>query len=84
MKSKPEEIDILDRKIQQLEIEREAFKREKDKERVKLISMQLADLEEERKQLMALWEDEKSDIQRERERREQRRWQNGYENLRRE
>lgn len=60
MKSKPEEIDILDRKIQQLEIEREAFKREKDKERVKLISMQLADLEDERKQLMALWEDEKS------------------------
>lgn len=32
----------------------------------------------------AVWEDEKSDIQRERERREQRRWQNGYENLRRE
>ncbi|MDD9710023.1 hypothetical protein PIA93_00740 [Klebsiella grimontii] len=32
----------------------------------------------------AVWDDEKSDIQRERERREQRRWQNGYENLRRE
>ena len=32
----------------------------------------------------AVWEDEKSDIQRERERREQRRWHNGYENLRRE
>ncbi|MBA7846965.1 hypothetical protein HV213_15500 [Klebsiella sp. RHBSTW-00484] len=32
----------------------------------------------------SVWEDEKSDIQRERERREQRRWQNGYENLRRE
>ncbi|MDU5358099.1 MAG: hypothetical protein E6143_00625 [Klebsiella oxytoca] len=31
-----------------------------------------------------IWEDEKSDIQRERERREQRRWHNGYENLRRE
>ncbi|GAB4246402.1 MAG: ATP-dependent chaperone ClpB [Ekhidna sp.] len=60
MNSKPEEIDILDRKIQQLEIEREAFKREKDKERLKHIAKQLADLEEERKQLMALWEDEKS------------------------
>ncbi len=60
MKSKPEEIDILDRKIQQLEIEREAFKREKDKERVKLISKLLADLEDERKQLMTLWEDEKA------------------------
>ena len=32
----------------------------------------------------AVWEDEKSDRQRERERREQRRWHNGYENLRRE
>ena len=32
----------------------------------------------------AVWEDEKSDIQRERERREQRRWHKGYENLRRE
>lgn len=60
MKSKPEEIDIIDRKIQQLEIEREAFKREKDKDRVKEVSRQLANLEEERKQLMALWEDEKS------------------------
>lgn len=60
MNSKPEEIDILDRKIQQLEIEREAFKREKDNDRVKDVSRQLADLEEERKQVMALWEDEKS------------------------
>ena len=60
MNSKPEEIDILDRKIQQLEIEREAFKREKDNDRVKEVSRQLADLEEERKQVMALWEDEKS------------------------
>ena len=31
----------------------------------------------------AVWEDEKSDIPRERERREQRRWHSGYENLRR-
>ncbi|GAA0892722.1 ATP-dependent chaperone ClpB [Fulvivirga kasyanovii] len=60
MNSKPEEIDVLDRKIQQLEIEREAFKREKDKERLKHIAKQLADLEEERKQLVAMWEDEKA------------------------
>jgi ATP-dependent Clp protease ATP-binding subunit ClpB len=60
MNSKPEEIDILDRKIQQLEIEREAFKREKDKERLEFIKKALADLEEERKQLMAQWNDEKS------------------------
>ena len=59
MNSKPEEIDSLDRKIQQLEIEREAFKREKDKSRLDLIKKQLANLEDERTQLMALWEDEK-------------------------
>ena len=57
--SKPEEIDTLNRKIQQLIIEKEAFKREKDKTRVDKIKKQLADLEDERKQLMALWKDEK-------------------------
>ncbi len=60
MNSKPEEIDMLDRKIQQLEIEREAFKREKDKTKVEQLAKQLADWEDERKQLVALWEDEKS------------------------
>jgi ATP-dependent Clp protease ATP-binding subunit ClpB len=59
MNSKPEEIDTLDRKIQQLEIEKEAFKREKDRERTDLIKKQLANLEEERKQLVAIWEEEK-------------------------
>ncbi|MBN1387391.1 MAG: ATP-dependent chaperone ClpB [Bacteroidales bacterium] len=60
MNSKPEEIDVLDRKIQQLEIEKVAFKREKDKEKVEKIKEQLADLEDERKQLNALWEEEKN------------------------
>ena len=60
MNSKPEEIDVLDRKIQQLEIEKVAFKREKDKEKVERIKQQLAELEEERKQLNALWEEEKN------------------------
>jgi len=59
MNSKPEELDSLDRKIQQLEIEKEAFKREKDKNRVDNLKKQLAELEEERTQLMALWKDEK-------------------------
>ncbi len=66
MNSKPEAIDALDRKIQQLEIEREAFKREKDKPRVEQIGKQLSDLEEEHKQLSAQWQNEKkmvSDIQ---------------------
>ena len=60
MNSKPEEIDVLDRKIQQLEIEKVAFSREKDREKVEKIKEQLADLEDERKQLSALWEEEKN------------------------
>jgi len=59
MNSKPEEIDTLDRRIQQLEIEKVAFKREKDNARVSQINKELAHLEEERKQLVALWKDEK-------------------------
>ncbi|MBN1131888.1 MAG: AAA family ATPase, partial [Bacteroidales bacterium] len=58
MNSKPEAIDTLDRKIQQLEIEKEAFKREKDKTRIEQISKQLADLRDEQQQLMALWQNE--------------------------
>jgi ATP-dependent Clp protease ATP-binding subunit ClpB len=60
MNSKPEVIDSLDRKIQHLEIEREAFKREKDKVRVEQIGKQLSDLEEERKQFSAQWQSEKN------------------------
>ncbi len=63
MNSKPVSIDILERKIQQLEIEREAFKREKDKIRVEQISRQVADLEDEHKQLMANWVEEKSVVE---------------------
>ena len=63
MNSKPVSIDILDRKIQQLEIEREAFKREKDKTRVEQISRQIADLEDEHKQLMANWVEEKTTVE---------------------
>jgi ATP-dependent Clp protease ATP-binding subunit ClpB len=59
MNSRPESIDTLERKIQQLEIEKEAFKREKDKSRVENITKQLADLKDEHKQLMAVWQDEK-------------------------
>jgi len=62
MNSKPEELDIIDRKIQQLEIEKVAFKREKDKEKVEKRNAQLAELEDERKQLTALWEEEKSAV----------------------
>jgi ATP-dependent Clp protease ATP-binding subunit ClpB len=58
--SKPEEIDVLDRKIQQLSIEKEAFIREKDNNKVNFIKKQIAELDDERKQLVALWQDEKN------------------------
>ncbi len=63
MNSKPEIIDALDRKIQQFEIEKEAVKREKDKSRVEQIGKQLAELEEERNQLVAIWQDEKAIVE---------------------
>jgi ATP-dependent Clp protease ATP-binding subunit ClpB len=63
MNSKPESMDSLERKIQQLEIEREAFKREKDKSRVENLSRQIADLEDEHKQLMANWVEEKTTVE---------------------
>ncbi len=59
MNSKPEEIDMLDRKIQQLEIEKVAFRREKDTGKLELIGKQLAELENDRLQLMAQWNNEK-------------------------
>ncbi len=63
MNSKPESIDTLERKIQQLEIEREAVKREKDKVRMEQLSRQIEDLEEELRQLTASWELEKSIVE---------------------
>jgi len=58
--SKPEELDVLDRKIMQLEIEIEAIKRENDKEKLKVLNLELANLKEERNELFAKWEGEKS------------------------
>ncbi len=57
--SKPEEIDNLDRQIKQLEIEREAIKREKDEDKLATIKAQLTKLNEERNKLNAQWEKEK-------------------------
>lgn len=59
MNSMPEELDEVERKIRQLEIEREAMKREKDKEKVNLINEQLANIEEQRNAIKAQWETEK-------------------------
>ncbi|MFA5348435.1 MAG: AAA family ATPase, partial [Methanoregula sp.] len=57
--SKPEELEIIDRKIRQLEIEREAIKREKDQARLKILNEEIANLTEERDRLNAKWQAEK-------------------------
>jgi len=57
--SKPEELDVLDRKIMQLEIEIEAIKRENDESKVKALGIDLANLKEERNQIFSKWKSEK-------------------------
>lgn len=61
--SKPEEIDALDRKIMQLEIEYEAIKREKDTAKMDDIKRELANLNEQRKTFTAQWEQEKTVVE---------------------
>lgn len=61
--SLPEELDELNRRIMQLEIEREAIRREKNKEKEKQLNKEIADLESERGELKAKWDNEKSVIQ---------------------
>ncbi|CAL2085791.1 ATP-dependent chaperone ClpB [Tenacibaculum sp. 190524A05c] len=58
--SKPEELDILDRKIMQLEIEIEAIKRENDVSKLKSLNADLANLKEERNEINAKWQSEKT------------------------
>ncbi len=58
--SKPEELDVLDRKIMQLEIEIEAIKRENDKVKLKALNSDLANIKEERNEIFAKWESEKN------------------------
>lgn len=57
--SKPEEIDVLDRKIMQLEIEIEAIKRENDEKKLALLKEELANLQDERRSLHSKWQSEK-------------------------
>ena len=61
--SLPEELDELQRKIIQLEIEREAIRREKNKEKEKILSKVIAELSDKRNELKAQWENEKNTIQ---------------------
>ncbi len=57
--SKPEELDVLDRKIMQLEIELEAIKRENDKKKMKQLQEELANMKEKRNEVNAKWTSEK-------------------------
>ena len=57
--SKPEELDALDRKIMQLEIEIEAIKREDDKKKLKSLREELANFKEDRNEINAKWINEK-------------------------
>ncbi|HET92198.1 MAG TPA: ATP-dependent chaperone ClpB, partial [Chloroflexi bacterium] len=64
--SKPAELDEIDRRIIQLETEREALKKEKDKaskERLKKLEQELADLQEQSHALRSRWEQEREAIQ---------------------
>ncbi len=59
MNSMPEELDTLERQIRQLEIEREAIKREKDEKKLKELNTEIANLSVERDTLNAKWKEEK-------------------------
>ena len=58
--SVPEELDEKERRIRQLEIEREAIKREKDEVKLKHLNEEIANLDEIRKALKAKWEAERN------------------------
>jgi ATP-dependent Clp protease ATP-binding subunit ClpB len=60
MNSKPEALDELDRRLLQLEIEREAIKREDDTVKLAELGVQIAHLQEERDRLRVQWENEKA------------------------
>ncbi len=72
--SMPAELDEINRRVMQLEIEREALRKEKDKaskERLGKLEKELADLKEEHTRLMARWQQEKDSIQRQRKLKEE-------------
>lgn len=63
MNSMPEELDKLDRQIRQLEIEREAIKRENDVSKLKELNTDIANLSVERDTLKAKWQQEKDIVE---------------------
>jgi len=61
--SAPEELETIERKVRQLEIEREAIKREKDEAKLELLNEEIANLCEERNKLKAKWKSEKDIVE---------------------
>ncbi len=61
--SLPEELDEMNRKIMQLEIEREAIKKENDKDKLEKLNIDLANLNENRSTLNARWKREKEVVE---------------------
>lgn len=63
MNSVPQEIDELDRRVRQLEIEREAIKREKDDKKVDALTHEIEELNTNRSSLRAAWQAERNVIE---------------------
>jgi ATP-dependent Clp protease ATP-binding subunit ClpB len=61
--SRPEELDEIERRIMQLEIEREAIKREKDEEKLENLNKELAELSDQRADFKSKWEAEKEVVE---------------------
>ena len=61
--SVPEELDEIERRIRQLEIEREAIKRENDQDKLALLGKEIAELSEQRNQMKARWQSEKGIVE---------------------
>ena len=62
MNSMPEELDELERRLRQLEIEREAIKREKDEKKLEELGREIADLTEQRDAFRIRWQHEKEQV----------------------
>ncbi|MFN0202961.1 MAG: ATP-dependent Clp protease ATP-binding subunit, partial [Bacteroidia bacterium] len=63
LNSVPEDVDELDRKVRQLEIEREAIKKEKDEKKLSALSEQIANLQEQLNKVKAKWQNEREIIE---------------------
>ncbi len=61
--SMPIELDVLERKIRQLEIEREAIKRENDKKKLEDLNKEIAELADQRADMRAKWQGEKEVVE---------------------